>query len=884
MTQTIALMTSEELAHVPRVDADAGFGCLVTARGALPLEAMDVTARVIGLVSHTELRQTFVNSHGEPIEATYIFPLPDRAAVTRFRMEVAGRVTEGVLEERGKARQQYDQAIAAGHRAAITEEERPGVFTLRVGNLMPGERAVIQLDMTGPVAIEETEATYRFPLVVAPRYIPGALLPGASVGDGVAADTDAVPDASRISPPVLLPGFPSPVRLSITLAVDPAGLVIGNLRSSLHTVVQEQRGNGHRLRVLPGERLDRDFIVRFSVGDAALRTSLVLAPDQVARPAGQAPGRDTGTFVLTLVPPVDAAAGNKPRDVIFVLDRSGSMDGWKMITARRAVARMVDTLNERDRFAVLAFDNRVEAPPSLGTGLCAASDRHRFRAVEFLAALEARGGTEMAQPLAMAADALAGGYADRQRILVLVTDGQVGNEDQILRTMSARLANVRVFTLGVDQAVNEGFLKRLAALGGGRCALVESEDRLDEVMGVIHQRIAPPVITELAVHGDGGLEIEPDTLVPQRLPDLVAGAPVVISGRYRGAGRLVVSGQRADGAPWRESAAAVTCQEREAAAAVAAVWARGAVRELEDRYVMRRGDSEALMRRIIEISLAHSVLCRFTAFVAVDRTERVNTAGTPHKVVQAVESPAGWGQAANGAARPEAAKRYAALAMPAEAAPAPMPAPAPPPPGAPPPIRAQAVAMPAAMPAGAPAAPPPPPSARPAQMARPAPASIAPATPAAPSKPRAPATPYPAKLEQAESMASLPAPELAPELAIDVTPYLARLDELRERLGRDLAAGVVDARARAGLLARALGELADDVESADGAADLVREVRAIAGALGSAADPLAGLRDALVSMERLLAQRGPGSGAGPAPSAGPGEGSADPSRRDSFWR
>jgi Ca-activated chloride channel family protein len=856
MTQTIALMTSEELAQVPRVDDEAGFGCLVTTRGALPLEAMDVTARVVGLVSHTELRQTFVNTHGEPIEATYIFPLPDRAAVSRFRMEVAGRVLEGVLEERGKARQEYDQAIAAGHRAAITEEERPGVFTLRVGNLMPGERAVIQLDMTGPVAIEETEATYRFPLVVAPRYIPGTLLSGGSVGDGVSADTGAVPDASRISPPVLLSGFPSPVRLSITLAVDPAGLVIGNLRSSLHTVMHEQRARGHRLSVLPGERLDRDFIVRFSVADAALRTSLLLAPDQATRAAGgHAPGHAAGTFVLTLVPPADAAAGNKPRDVIFVLDRSGSMDGWKMITARRAVARMVDTLNERDRFAVLAFDNGVEAPPSLGTGLSAASDRHRFRAVEFLAALDARGGTEMAQPLAMAADALAGGYADRQRILVLVTDGQVGNEDQILRTMSTRLENVRVFTLGVDQAVNEGFLKRLAALGGGRCALVESEDRLDEVMGVIHQRIAPPVITELTVHGDAGLEIEPDTLVPQRLPDLVAGAPVVISGRYRGAGRLVVSGQRADGAPWRESAVAVTCQEREAAAAVAAVWARGAVRELEDRYVMRRGDSEALRRRIIEISLAHSVLCRFTAFVAVDRSERVNVAGAPHKVVQAVESPAGWGRAANGASHSQAAKSFAAAAPPAELR-TPAPAMAGLAPAAPKPAMATT--------AGMPAAPPPPPAARPAQMARPAPASIA---ASGPSKPRMPAAPYPAKLEQAASRPGLP--------AMDIAPYLARLSELRDRLTRDLDAGVADARVRAGLLVRALGELADDVESADGAVDLVREVRAIAGALGSASDPLAGLRDALAAMERLLARLDPGPG---------DDDSTGSSRRDSFWR
>ena len=149
--------------------------------------------------------------------------------MTRFRLEVAGRVVEGVLKERGAARREYDQAIQAGHRAAITEEERPGVFTMRVGNLPPGETATVRLSLTGPLSYSDGEATFRFPLVVAPRYIPGAPLPGPSVGDGVAADTDAVPDASRISPPVLLPGFPNPVRLSLAVDVLPSALAPGRL-------------------------------------------------------------------------------------------------------------------------------------------------------------------------------------------------------------------------------------------------------------------------------------------------------------------------------------------------------------------------------------------------------------------------------------------------------------------------------------------------------------------------------------------------------------------------------------------------------------------------------------------------------------------------------
>ncbi|HUS67835.1 MAG TPA: VIT domain-containing protein, partial [Kofleriaceae bacterium] len=163
MNHAVTTMTEDELDRLPR-DAEAGFGALATARGQLPLEAMDVRAAVVGLDVRTEVRQTFVNTLGEAIEATYIFPLPDRGAVSAFRLRVGERVIEGVIEERGKARQDYDDALRAGHRAAIAEEERPGTFTLRVGNLMPGEEAVITLELTGPLPVADGEVTYRFPL------------------------------------------------------------------------------------------------------------------------------------------------------------------------------------------------------------------------------------------------------------------------------------------------------------------------------------------------------------------------------------------------------------------------------------------------------------------------------------------------------------------------------------------------------------------------------------------------------------------------------------------------------------------------------------------------------------------------------------------------
>ena len=202
----------------------AGFGALETTRGCLPLVSLDVRAKITGLHYQVAVSQAFRNSLDEALEATYIFPLPDRAAVTRFQMRVGDRVIDGELKERGQARADYDQAIRDGHRAAIAEEERSGTFSLRVGNIPPKEEVQVELTLVGPLPVSAGEATFQFPLVVAPRYVPGVPLDGPSVGAGWASDTDQVPDASRVTPPVLLAGFPNPVRLSLEVTVDPAGL------------------------------------------------------------------------------------------------------------------------------------------------------------------------------------------------------------------------------------------------------------------------------------------------------------------------------------------------------------------------------------------------------------------------------------------------------------------------------------------------------------------------------------------------------------------------------------------------------------------------------------------------------------------------------------
>jgi Ca-activated chloride channel family protein len=625
-------------------DSDApGFGALKTAAGLLPLKALQIEAHIAGLVAETTVRQTFINAFPEPLEAVYIFPLPPSAAVTQFTLTAQGRRVEGALMERTAAHAAYSEALRAGHRAALAEQDRQDVFTISVGNLPPGEAITVDLQIVSRLPCEDGEVTFRFPLVVAPRYIPGRPLPGESLGGGTAADTDAVPDASRITPPVLLPGFPNPVQLSLQVDLDPGDLAISDLRVSLHSVLEEQDGPVHRIRVRPGERLDRDFVLRFRIGAEEIRTALQLSPD----PASP----DEGTFLLTVMAPVIAPRPAKPRTVAFVLDRSGSMAGWKLVAARRALARMVAMLRPEDRFSVLAFDDVVEMPPGVGGPLLLpATERHRVRAVDFLCGLQARGGTVIL-PALDAALATLGTDPDRDRLLVLVSDGQIGNDAELLRWLHDSFAGVQVFVIGVDQAPNAGFLERLARATGGRCELVEGAERLEHVLDGLHERLHAPLLTALRL-APQQLTIIPETVAPARVPVCFATTPLVIAGRYRGQprGGLTITATDSTGRPWTHTVTGTVVPT----GALATTWARAHVLDLEDDLDAGLGDRAGLTQHIIDTSLRFHVLSRFTAYVAIDQAAVIDGSSPTRRVIQPVDLPAGWDPEAVGLARRQA--------------------------------------------------------------------------------------------------------------------------------------------------------------------------------------------------------------------------------------
>ena len=637
------------------LETSSGFGAVQAEFGNLPLRQLSYHAHMLGMSLHTTILQTYYNPFDEAIEATYIFPLAYGQAVIACEMRVAERVVHAKLKERGQARRDYAQAIRNGHRAALLEENRPETFSMKVGNIPPGEAVQICIRTVSQLVAVQGEWTVRLPLVVAPRYTSGLPLPRANSGPGINQDTNQVPDASCVTPPTWLPGFASPIDLRLVVEIDMGTLACGadwtgQLKSSLHTaLIQTDSNNSSRCRIelLPNEHVNRDFILRGQLPSEQAHSSVV-CETEVEQRAGSISPKSAGrtTFAVTIVPPRKTV--NVPRQVVFLLDRSGSMSGWKIQAARRGLCRLVDRLSQADQFQVLAFDDLV-TPCQMTDGMRAswqsATDSNRFEAVRWLSRIETRGGTEMGQAidaalLAFASDAVK--KADSNRAIVLVTDGQITGEDALLRVIDKMASHEvpRIFCLGVDRAVNASVLERITRRTGGTFELVESEQRLDEVLERFANEIASPSLTHLSLTDEMHSDLN---LAPTNIHALYAGRSQTIYGRtHQQSLTLCIRGRLADG-QWYEERVEMSAESATRnQICLRPLWGKERVRQLEDELFSAGVSSDALKQQIIDCSLECQVLSRLTAFVAVDETEKITQGQLPHSALVPSELPEGW--------------------------------------------------------------------------------------------------------------------------------------------------------------------------------------------------------------------------------------------------
>jgi Ca-activated chloride channel family protein len=567
---------------------------------AFPLREVRVRADIAGDCCRTFVEQVFDNPYDEPLEAVHIFPLPPGGAVTEFEMTAGDTVVRGECRERESAERAFDQARQAGRRAALLTSERADVHTIRVTNIPSGTGVRVRLVVVERLDEADAAHTWRFPTVIAPRYVPGAEI-GHS-GDGAVPDTGDVPDASRLQPPLRLAGG---TKLDIEAAI--AG-PLASVESSLHAV--RTAFGGDVVRIAPSGRatLDRDFVVRFSPA---------VASDTPVR------AYSDGHHTLAIInPPTTADATRIARDVVVLVDVSGSMSGEKLDAARRAVSSVVHGLEKGDRFRLIAFESSVH--PHTADFLMFDQSSLK-KADRWIAGLRDMGGTEMLPALQ---EAFKGETpAGRLRTVIFITDGQASDEPRLTAFVERHRHGAHLFTIGIDTAVNESLLKQLARVGGGTCELVAPGDDIEEAIVRVEARFGAPVLTDVA---PVGLEAARPTPVP-----LFAGRPVTVL--MRGAHTEVAfEGRDAGGQTIRLGTDTVTT----VSFPLGALWARERVAWLEDSLASDPARERELKAQILEVALAHHIASRFTAFVAIE--ECVSTDGTRRTVVQPAELPAGW--------------------------------------------------------------------------------------------------------------------------------------------------------------------------------------------------------------------------------------------------
>jgi Ca-activated chloride channel family protein len=636
-------------------------GSLRAAQGAqkitLPLDSVDIKASVIGRVTEVTVTQVFKNPYSEHLEAEYIFPLAGCSSVNGFKMHVAGRTVIGTIQERRAARQEYQHALSQGKRASLLEQERDDVFTMQVGNIPPKESITVELTYTEKLEFFEDGTTeLRLPLVVAPRYVPGSQVAREQVGDGVNFDTNLVPDASRVSPPRLADGLDPNVSLSISVEITPdvpssrdgQSVRISDLSCSQHAV-KSCTGDGVITVTLAkaNELMNRDFILKWKLVSESMTSSVVLF-----KKAGENfTELEEAYGLLSLVPPALAGVAVAPRDVVFLVDRSGSMTGEKMSSASRACTILLSTLGPSDRFAINAFDDCCQWYAGSGfpanPGLHYANVSGIEAGNEFLRNITARGGTEMHNALVEALNLIrANAKKGRVPVVVILTDGQVSNESQLYYLAQQSAKDTRIFTIGIDTAINSPLLKRLASLAGGTSAFVVPGTQLEDALIDIGREIGAPLVTDLKVEclTDG---VKIDSMAPGRLRDLFAGRTsdglfrVQLPKDNKAVPKFCIKGRLANGKKFSQTVSA----QMVGSESVARLWAREYIKELEDKLRSNIRRDDATKAEIINLSLQFSILTRFTAFVAVDQSEVVNTAGELRQVVQPVHKPDQWEQA-----------------------------------------------------------------------------------------------------------------------------------------------------------------------------------------------------------------------------------------------
>lgn len=568
----------------------------------LPLKHTAVDAVIDGYISTVNVRQQFENPFNEKIEAVYMFPLPEKAAVSEFLMIIGERRIRGILREKEEAQAIYNEARAQGYRASLLVQHRPNVFEQKVANIEPGKRIDVDIRYFHTLAYNDGWYSFVFPTVVGPRFNPpqhrdpivpvprGSVLPGAR--------------GSQVS--YLRPSERSAHDLSIKVQIN-AGVTIEELKSSHQIVASRNADDAATVELAGGTTIpNRDFILDFQVAGKTVKSKLLTYEDPATR---------QGYFTLMMYPPAGLdSLSRQPMEMVFVLDCSGSMNGVPLEQAKAAVRASLAQLRDNDTFQIIRFSDNAS---HFGSTPLAATAGNRQRAMRYLDGLNGTGGTMMIEGIKAALDFPHD--PQRLRFVSFMTDGFIGNDAEIIGEVHKRIGASRIFSFGVGSSVNRYLLERMAQEGRGAVAYLGPNDSATDIMNRFFERISHPALTDVSI--DWGSMAVSD-VYPARLPDMFVGRPLVVTGKYVGVpGEIRVHGQAAN-EPLRFAVPAGDANFGNTGnASVAKIWARLRIADLADRQTWQHDPHGELEASILQTALTHQLMSAYTAFVAVDSSQ-----------------------------------------------------------------------------------------------------------------------------------------------------------------------------------------------------------------------------------------------------------------------
>ncbi|HIK95215.1 MAG TPA: VWA domain-containing protein [Planctomycetes bacterium] len=563
----------------------------------VPLKHTAVVGNIDGYIATVDVTQQFHNPYDAKIEAVYVFPLPQSAAVNEFVMTVGDRKIRGIIREREKAEKIYAAAKSQGHVAALMTQERPNIFTQKVANIEPGKKIDIRIRYFNTLRYDDGAYEFVFPMVVGPRFNPPAMT------DGVGAVARGGHGASGQKTEVqyLAPNERSGHDVSLSLNIA-AGVDIEDVLCVNHAIdVQEICESQRRVTLSSRDAIpNKDFVLRYKVAGDQIKTAMLTHEDDHGK-----------YFTMMLYPPADLAQVQRsPMEMVFVLDCSGSMRGKPIAQAKAAITCALQSLTPRDSFQIIRFSNNAS---QLGPAPVLATEANIQRGLKYVASLNGTGGTHMIEGIKAALDFPHD--EGRFRLVSFMTDGYIGNEQQIMSTIHDKVGASRIFSFGVGSSPNRFLMDRMAIIGRGAVAYLSLNDNATTIMDRFHEQISHPAMTDLSIDF-GNMDVS--NVYPQRLPDLIVGRPVVITGRFRGEPDAVSVTGRVD---MEATSFTVSMDEEDASKdhkGIAAVWARLKIKDMIN-YASHAPEAVGEIKEAVtQTALAYNLMSSFTAFVAVD--------------------------------------------------------------------------------------------------------------------------------------------------------------------------------------------------------------------------------------------------------------------------